>query len=117
MTSRLFFSLLFAVGALATPLAIRDSPVTLPITRHYNFTRGVKIADSDRSRFRLLRDRHPVKVGHDSVFPVPATNAIVTYTTSVSVEHRLKYSSRYITEQSIRSDSVRPPRSVGLLSN
>lgn len=85
MASRLFFSLLIAASAIASPLVIRDNPITLPIARHYNFTNGVKIADSDRARFRLLRDRHPVKVGQDAVFPVPATNAIVTYTTSVGV--------------------------------
>ncbi|KAI0689343.1 aspartic peptidase domain-containing protein [Cytidiella melzeri] len=78
-------AVLLALGTSASSLVTRKSPVTVPLTCHYNFTRGSDIADIDRTRFRTLRDRSAVKTSQAGVFPVPVTNSIVTYTAEVGI--------------------------------
>ena len=80
MHPRIFFSLLLVANSLASPVVLRDSPATLPLTRHYNFSKGVTVADNDRARIQLLHNRRQTNVEEASVWPISETNAVVTYT-------------------------------------
>lgn len=58
------FSALLALCAAAatvsaTPVVVRDTPVSLPLARHFNVTGSAKIVDLDRARAQVLRN-----VGH-----------------------------------------------------
>ncbi|KAI1786212.1 acid protease [Ganoderma leucocontextum] len=71
-----------AVAISAKPVVIRDSPVTLPIARHFNFTGAANILKATRRKLSAA------SVGVGKVFAdidVPVTNAVVTYTASVGV--------------------------------
>lgn len=76
--------LALGIASAASPVVVRKSPVTLPLARHYNFTPGVTIPEVDRARIHALKEYTRRKAeGSDGVWPVPATNAVVTYTTVV----------------------------------
>lgn len=78
--------ILFALGAATSPVIIRKSPVTLPLTRRLNLTHGFTLPELDKARAHALKNRFHVKTTNgDSVYPVPAVNTAVTYTTNVSI--------------------------------
>ncbi|KAI1796356.1 acid protease [Ganoderma leucocontextum] len=85
------FSVLLALCAAATaasttPFVVRDTPVTLPLARRFNFTGSSKIVELDRARAQVLK-----AVGHANanakraVPSVMAVNEQTHYTVLVGV--------------------------------
>ncbi|OCH85904.1 acid protease [Obba rivulosa] len=82
----LFF--LFSLAVSAKPIAVRDSPFTLPLVRRLNLTGQSTLVDIDRARIGFFMDGPTRTVrGHAarSVFDVAVTNEAVQYVTSVGV--------------------------------
>ena len=69
----------------ASPVVVRESPITLPLAKRYNFRAGITIPEIDKARVDALQEYSRKKArGSDGAFPVFATNAVVTYTLPVS---------------------------------
>jgi cathepsin E len=84
---------LLALSAAATPLVqVRDSPISLPLSRRVNATSAHNLFRHDVGRARLLKARakahhHGVKLRPDEAALVnqPLDNQAVTYIASVGV--------------------------------
>lgn len=88
--------LLLATSVLATPVVVRDSPVTLPFARRLNVTGGRDIMRMDQARAKSLRvkslDSSHVHTSEADVmrkavgaaFGVPSTNQGVDYIVQVN---------------------------------
>ncbi|KII85701.1 hypothetical protein PLICRDRAFT_701179 [Plicaturopsis crispa FD-325 SS-3] len=70
-------------------VAIRDSPVTLPFTKHINVTGTAGIVKADQARIAALRqfgkDKAAGRLTKDAVVSIPVTNQAVTYVANVGV--------------------------------
>ena len=75
--------LALAVATAASPILVARSSVTVPLTRHFNFTGSAKIAERDRVRAKAFKAG---SLATRAVEPVPVTNAAVSYTATVSTE-------------------------------
>lgn len=82
-----FITLVLALSAVATPLVtIRSTPVTLPLTKRLNITRGVDLGRQARARAKGLRALGEGKARGASHFEIgaiinePVVNQAVTYT-------------------------------------
>ncbi|OBZ76839.1 Polyporopepsin [Grifola frondosa] len=76
-----------SLTAKATPVVVRDSPVTLPFARRMNFTGSATLLEIDQARAKALKAR---SLSHEifdksAVIGVPATNQVVDYIVSVGV--------------------------------
>ncbi|KAI0078070.1 acid protease [Panus rudis PR-1116 ss-1] len=84
-----FVSLLFLVDAIASPVVIRDSPITLSVARRFNLTGAANMVKMDQARAKALKTRPKVqphnRTTNDAVFGVPATNQAVDYVLNVGV--------------------------------
>ncbi len=82
-----------AVAVSATPIVIRDAPVTLSIARRFNTTGVANLLKADQSRAKVLKARSQANIASsnavDAVLAtdvdVPATNVAVVYTASVGI--------------------------------
>ncbi|KAI0089592.1 acid protease [Irpex rosettiformis] len=64
----------------------RKGPITVPLTRHVRSTQGTTVAENDKTRHTLLRNRLLVKTAEQATAsPVPVTNTINVYTAQVGV--------------------------------
>ncbi|KAF8899074.1 aspartic protease [Infundibulicybe gibba] len=86
--SSLLATLLLALAVSANPLAIRDSLVTLPLTRRLNVTSAHNLVRHDQNRAKALRARAEAKINGlkvDAVINEQVDNQAVTYIASVGV--------------------------------
>ena len=83
-----------AVSVSASPIVVRDSPVTFPIARRLNSTGAANILKADQARAKVLKARSQASNlastgDEDAVLAadvdVPVTNGAVVYTASVGV--------------------------------
>ncbi|KAM5531854.1 hypothetical protein V8D89_014484 [Ganoderma adspersum] len=85
------FSALLVLCAAATvtsasPFVVRDTPVTLPLARHFNTTGSAKIVELDRARAQALKDVGQASVHSKRCTPsVMAVNEQTHYTVLVGV--------------------------------
>ncbi|KAJ8696003.1 hypothetical protein PTI98_005906 [Pleurotus ostreatus] len=82
-----FIALVLALSAVATPLVtIRSTPVTLPLAKRLNITKGVDLGKQARARAKGLRALGEAKARGASHFEIgaiinePVVNQAVTYT-------------------------------------
>lgn len=93
MFTRLLITVSLALASAASPLVIRNSPITLPLTRRMNVTGTKNILERDQVRAKGLRAGRSTKIPSStkeaaaaaSTFPVPATNLATIYTAEVLV--------------------------------
>ena len=88
MFSQLLVVVYLSLVAAASPLVVRNSPISIPLARRFNLTGGTKIADLDRARAQSFksgaRTAHAkTNPASDAIVPVPVVNAAVTYTATV----------------------------------
>lgn len=80
----LAFSL--AAVSLASPVVVRNSPVSVPLSRRFQATAGRTVADIDLSRAKALQAAvSPIAQSGPSVNPIPVTNSATIYTAEVSL--------------------------------
>lgn len=88
-TANLLATLLLALSVTATPVLVHNSPVTLPISRRFNFTGSRTILDRDQARAASLRAKAeafgPDHQGKRAVINSPAENVAVVYQASVGI--------------------------------
>lgn len=93
MFAQLLVTFALAILSAASPLVVRNSPITLPLTRRMNLTGTKTILERDQIRAKGLRAGKSAKIPSSgteeaaaaaSTFAVPATNQITTYTAEVS---------------------------------
>ena len=90
MLSQLFVTLSLVVFTVASPVVVRNSPISLPLARHFNATPGHKIPDIDQARAKALKAAvSPAASNGTGVNPVPVTNSAVIYTAEVSTSFNL----------------------------
>lgn len=98
MLLQLSFTLLLAsLNVLASPVVIRDSPITLPFARRFNTTGTTRLLELEQARARALRDRprtapaglQGTKLPPSAAFSIPASNQIVDYVVSVSLYFKI----------------------------
>ncbi|EKM61755.1 uncharacterized protein PHACADRAFT_112598 [Phanerochaete carnosa HHB-10118-sp] len=86
MLSQLFVALSLVAFTAASPVVIRNSPVTLPLARRFNTNSGHTIAEIDQSRAKALKAAVSPAAGNGSgVNPVPVTSSTVIYTAEVLI--------------------------------
>jgi cathepsin E len=86
--SSLLATLLLALAVSANPVVIRDSLVTLPLTRRLNVTSVHNLLRHDQNRAKALRTRAEAKISGlkvDAVVNEQVDNQAVTYIASVGV--------------------------------
>ncbi|KAG6830096.1 hypothetical protein H0H92_002269 [Tricholoma furcatifolium] len=88
----LLTSLLLALAVSANPIAIRDSPVKLPLARHLNSTGLLNLVENDLARIKALRTRAQAKASPfqedatpTSAINEPVSNQIVSYIATIGV--------------------------------
>ncbi|GJE97834.1 aspartic peptidase A1 [Phanerochaete sordida] len=86
MFSRLVLAFSLAAVSLASPVVVRNSPVSVPLARRFQATAGRTVADIDQSRAKALQAAvSPVAQGGAGVNPIPVTNSATIYTAEVSI--------------------------------
>ena len=84
MFSQLAVVVYLSLVAAASPLVVRNSPISIPLVRRFNLTGGAKIAELDRARAQFFKTAQAkAKPASDAVVPVPVVNTAVTYTATV----------------------------------
>ena len=88
MFSQLFVAVYLALFTAATPVVVRDSPITIPVVRRLNFTSGTKVLlEQDQARARFLKSgaakQKGPKASSAATFPVPVINEAVSYIAQV----------------------------------
>ena len=92
MFTQLLVVITLALLSSASPLVVRDSPITLPLTRRMNLTGTKTILERDQVRAKGLRAGRSTTIPQPagaaeaaaSSFPLAATNQATTYTAEVS---------------------------------
>ena len=90
MFCQLTVTITLALLTAASPLVVRQNPITLPLARHFNFTGTKTIKELDQARAKAFKSGTKVKPdaaaasASASSFPVPAINGAVAYTAQVS---------------------------------
>ncbi|KAF7375612.1 Aspartic proteinase [Mycena sanguinolenta] len=69
----------------AEPVVVKDSIITLPISRRFNFTGTGTIWQKDMARIRTLMSRKAARNSARQVVSEPLSNQFTTYTASVGV--------------------------------
>lgn len=84
----LFVALAFALAVAASPVVIRDSPLTLPLVRRLNTNGTFNLLARDQARVSSLRQfsrqRFSEAIDDAAVTSVTATNQAIDYVVSVS---------------------------------
>ncbi|KAI9070296.1 acid protease [Trametes sanguinea] len=90
-----FVVLSVAAAVAASPVVIRESPVTLPIARRVNATSARELMKMDQARAKVLKEKGLAAAGKDSasfrktardaIFNVPITDTGLYYTTNVGI--------------------------------
>ena len=85
MFAHLAITVTLALLTAATPVVVRQSPVTIPLVRHFNLTGTKTLRELDLARVRNMKSGTKVKpdAAAASSFPVTAVNGAVTYTAEV----------------------------------
>ncbi|CAK5284890.1 unnamed protein product [Mycena citricolor] len=76
-------SLLLSLPAAASPVAVENSFISLPISRQFNLTGSVNIVKSDLARVAHFKAR--TSKGKRAVISEPVSNQVVSYIASVGV--------------------------------
>lgn len=96
MFASLTVTVTLALLTAASPLVVRQGPVTLPLARHFNFTGTKTLLERDQARAKAFKSGTKVKPNaaaasaSASSFPVPVVNGAVTYTAEVRFTVRNK---------------------------
>lgn len=78
--------LLLAMSVVATPVAVRDTLITLPFAKHINSTGSGTIVQQDKARIKQLVARFNGDTEfQEDVGSVPVTNQVVSYIVSLGV--------------------------------
>ncbi|EKM61854.1 uncharacterized protein PHACADRAFT_248741 [Phanerochaete carnosa HHB-10118-sp] len=90
MFSQLFVAVYLALFAAATPLTVRNSPVTVSLARRFNQTGSKTVLELDQARARFFQRTTARKGAKASTFAAaadsdPVTNGAVSYTAEVNV--------------------------------
>ncbi|KAJ3490046.1 hypothetical protein NLI96_g1724 [Meripilus lineatus] len=89
MLATVSFALLLAsLRVLASPIVVRDSPITLPVARRVNATGAANLVKMEQARARALSNRSTAAKFHTNELPsysIPATNQFVEYVVTVGV--------------------------------
>lgn len=89
MLATVSFALLLAsLRVLASPIVVRDSPITLPVARRVNATGAANLVKMEQARARALSNRSTAAKFHTNELPsysIPATNQFVEYVVTVCV--------------------------------
>ncbi|KAJ7593274.1 aspartic peptidase A1 [Mycena floridula] len=86
MFSKFFLAILaLAVVAHGNPVVRNRSPITLPISRRFNFTGSSTILQRDQARAASLRARAGSASNKRAVISSPADNQAVTYISSIGI--------------------------------
>ncbi|KIP05511.1 hypothetical protein PHLGIDRAFT_119740 [Phlebiopsis gigantea 11061_1 CR5-6] len=93
MFAHLAVTVTLALLTAATPVVVRQSPITIPLARRFNFTGTKTLRELDLARVQKLRSGTKFKSRPDaapasasaSSFPVTVVNGAVTYTAEVLV--------------------------------
>ncbi|KAF8899045.1 aspartic peptidase A1 [Infundibulicybe gibba] len=88
LSSSVLASLLLALAVSANPVVIRNSLVTLPLSRRLNLTSPHNLVRHDQTRVKALRARAKATNGNlnvDTVVNAPVTNQAVAYVASISI--------------------------------
>ena len=85
--STLFVLCAAAIVATASPVVVRDSPVSLPLARRIASTGSAKIIEQDQARAALLKNvGHGKRTGESKRAPdLQAVNALSHYTVEVGI--------------------------------
>ena len=85
--STLFALCIAATAATASPIVVRDSPVSLPLARRVAFTGSAKIVELDQARAALLKNVGHGKGSSESkrAPDLQAVNALTHYTVEVGI--------------------------------
>ena len=91
MFTQLTVTVYLAVLAVASPLVVRKSPITIPLARRFNVTGSAKVLELDQARAKSFKSgvrtththAHTGKTSSAATVPVPVTNGAVTYTAAV----------------------------------
>lgn len=88
-SSALLLTLAFTLAVSANPVVIRDSPITLPITKRLNANGTFNLLERDQARVKGLKQFARQKISGtlvDAVVAsVPVTNQAVDYVANVSI--------------------------------
>ena len=88
-SSALLLTLAFTLAVSANPVVIRDSPITLPITKRLNANGTFNLLERDQARVKGLKQFARQKTAGtlvDAVVAsVPVTNQAVDYVANVSI--------------------------------
>lgn len=91
MFTPLLVTVTLALLSAASPLVIRNSPITVPLTRRMNFTGTKTVLERDQIRAKGLMAGRSTKIPSGtraaeaaSTFAVPATNQATIYTAEVA---------------------------------
>ncbi|KAJ6489065.1 aspartic peptidase domain-containing protein [Mycena sanguinolenta] len=85
LVSTLLPAILIALHVAAEPVVVKDSIITLPISRRLNFTGTSTILQKDMARIRTLISRKAAKHSARGIISEPVSNQGVTYTASIGV--------------------------------
>ncbi len=88
-----FALLLVSLRVIASPLVVRDSPVTIPFARRFNTTGTANLLKLEQARARTLKNRSRIppvglqgnKLPPNVAYSIPASNQIVDYVVDVSL--------------------------------
>lgn len=81
--SSLLTTLLLALTVAASPVVIRNPPVTLKLSKRFNVTGTLNILQRDQARARVLRARGEARRnGKRAVVNEPVVNEATTYVVS-----------------------------------
>ena len=88
-SAALLATVTLALSAAANPIVVRDSIVSLPLAKRFNFTSSASILEHDQARAKGLKAFGSAKAAarlgkRASVLSVPAVNEVVNYALNVS---------------------------------
>ena len=96
----LLASVAVTLSVAANPVVVRDSFVTLPLVKRFNFTGAASLLQHDQARAQKLKalgnSRSAERLGfaarsEDAVISVPAVNDAVNYALNVSISSILEF--------------------------
>ena len=84
MFSKLFIPVYLALSIAASPVVVRNSPVSVQLARRFNATGGKSVLAADQARAKFLKSGvKSARKAAGGSGSIPATNAVVTYTAAV----------------------------------
>ena len=88
MFSQLYITVCLALFAAASPVVVRNGPISIPLARRFNATGAKNVLAADQARAKFLKSG--VKTTHKAAVnsgSLPVTNAAVTYTAAVCIQN------------------------------